>query len=732
MKTKRSCAVLVTLFLLTGTTTHSQVTNRWTNDVTGTWLWQTPENWSAGAPASNQTILITNANTKTIRLVGAGPGTSSTISNLVLSAPAGSTNTLEIDDFESPGVFYIRNSFTLTSGGQFVQNAATTRVEGVSLSPTIRVDGSVWLNGGWLNTTNFLLTTYVGHSAAGQLTMSNGLWSVYSLYVGYFGGSAGTLTVAGGTNTVDGVFEIGRYANATGTIWVTGGVLTRPVGSMYLGDGGVGRLTVSNGLFNASTLYVGYSGTGSVMVAGGALNSGTLIVGHAYNCAATLTVAGGSASARYETHVGEFGPGSAWITGGSLVTTNGKTALSDYYPATVTLSNGLWRTREVMCSYGGTGVGTITIAGGTANFGSTLYLGNFLDSATATVWVTGGELCVTTLQTYVPSIGTAQLTVSNAIYRAGEIYVGYVGNGTLTIAGGTCTLNFVQAGGGLNKTGTVWLSDSQMLTRPPLPYYTSYIGYGGAGRMVVSNSLWHTHKIWVGGGVGSRGTLTIADGSEVSADGLVTYGGMIIGYAGCGSTGVVEVAGGSLFVTNASHDAVLDLRSGTFTLSSGFVQVDRIVITNLCGHFVRTGGTFVYSSVLVFSDRDDDGDGIPNAYEINHGLEPLDPINATKDSDGDGLTDLQEFFAGTDPTNSASSLRIAFISREGDGIRVAWMTGPGKTNALERTTGAPGSYSNNFAAIFTVTNTVGTTTNYLDIGGATNAPSYYYRVRLLP
>jgi len=37
-----------------------------------------------------------------------------------------------------------------------------------------------------------------------------------------------------------------------------------------------------------------------------------------------------------------------------------------------------------------------------------------------------------------------------------------------------------------------------------------------------------------------------------------------------------------------------------------------------------------------------------------------------------------------------------------------------------------------FAGIFTVTNTTGTTTNYLDIGAATNVPAFYYRVRLVP
>jgi poly(beta-D-mannuronate) lyase len=106
---------------------------------------------------------------------------------------------------------------------------------------------------------------------------------------------------------------------------------------------------------------------------------------------------------------------------------------------------------------------------------------------------------------------------------------------------------------------------------------------------------------------------------------------------------------------------------------------------------------------------------------------PVDP-----DTDGDGLTDLQEFLAGTDPNNSASSFRITSIAQVGSDLLVTWTMGSGKTNALERSAGAVGNFSNNFAAIFTVTNTVGSLTNYLDTGAATNVPAFYYRVRLVP
>jgi hypothetical protein len=60
--------------------------------------------------------------------------------------------------------------------------------------------------------------------------------------------------------------------------------------------------------------------------------------------------------------------------------------------------------------------------------------------------------------------------------------------------------------------------------------------------------------------------------------------------------------------------------------------------------------------------------------------------------------------------------------------------GSGKTNALQATAGdADGGFTtNDFNDIFTVTDTVGTTTNYLDVGAATNFPSRYYRIHLVP
>jgi hypothetical protein len=49
-------------------------------------------------------------------------------------------------------------------------------------------------------------------------------------------------------------------------------------------------------------------------------------------------------------------------------------------------------------------------------------------------------------------------------------------------------------------------------------------------------------------------------------------------------------------------------------------------------------------------DDDDDNDGMPDTFEIEYGLLPLDPADASLDKDNDSFTNLQEYLDGTDPT----------------------------------------------------------------------------------
>jgi len=48
---------------------------------------------------------------------------------------------------------------------------------------------------------------------------------------------------------------------------------------------------------------------------------------------------------------------------------------------------------------------------------------------------------------------------------------------------------------------------------------------------------------------------------------------------------------------------------------------------------------------------DSDGDGMPDLYEVEHGLDPLDDSDALEDADGDGHSNLEEYQQGTDPND---------------------------------------------------------------------------------
>jgi len=260
------------------------------------------------------------------------------------------------------------------------------------------------------------------------------------------------------------------------------------------------------------------------------------------------------------------------------------------------------------------------------------------------------------------------------------------------------------------------------------------IGYvGGASLLGNSNIVvvTGTGSLWQNGGsvyvgyAGSSNALVVTGGSVLASNLVVGYTGVSMGSTNCDN--LVQLDSGSLIVTNAAHSAVLEVARGTLVLNGGLLQVDKMVVTNPCAQFIRTGGTLIYGSVVLNPTGHADGDGIPNGFDPY----PLDPSNASADSDGDGLTDLQEYLAGTNPTNSASGFRVLNILPMNNDVLVVWQTAGGHTNVVQAASDLGTGYST-ISPNIVVTGSGDTTTNYLDVGAATNSAPRYYRVRLVP
>jgi hypothetical protein len=62
---------------------------------------------------------------------------------------------------------------------------------------------------------------------------------------------------------------------------------------------------------------------------------------------------------------------------------------------------------------------------------------------------------------------------------------------------------------------------------------------------------------------------------------------------------------------------------------------------------------------------DSDGDGMPDGWEIENGLNPGEPSDAYQDSDEDGVSNLGEYIAGTNPNDPNSVLKLELNYKNG-------------------------------------------------------------------
>jgi T5SS/PEP-CTERM-associated repeat protein len=515
-------------------------------------------------------------------------------------------------------------------------------------------------------------------------------WS-FSYNVG-FTNFADVLLIQGGGVLSNGTGSLGYYSNSiNNSVLVTDpGSIWSNLDDVYVGVNGYGNsLVISNGgrvvsgplgqgvdvvgqSASSSNNSVAVTGAGSIwnetvnyLMLGYFGGGNTLLIGHGGQVFASRTIVGDEPGSTNNSIL-VTDSGSVWSNamglsvgyrsaGNAMTITNG----GKVYDATAIVGNGAQTPSSSNNTVRVTGTGSLWNNSGSLNIG-------FYGPSNLLVISGGGQ--VAGLSGFVGSqsgSNAALVTDPGSLWNnTGSLCVGYYGpDNSLVISNGAQVIN---------SSGYVG-------------YYNSAAFGGGSSNSVrvVDDGVWQNNVLYVGY-QGSSNSVVVTGGSVYATN-------LVVGAASATCDNVLEVnesfqllGASRVVVTNALHNAVLEVRHGTLILGGGVVQADTLVMTNSCASFVHAGGTLIVGNVV------------------------LDP----------------------------NTFRIVSLVPQSNDLLITWMMGPGATNTLQATAGdGGGGYNTNgFSDIFIVTNntTVGTVTNYLDIGAATNAPARFYRARLVP
>jgi autotransporter-associated beta strand protein len=306
-----------------------------------------------------------------------------------------------------------------------------------------------------------------------------------------------------------------------------------------------------------------------------------------------------------------------------------------------------------------------------------------------------------------------------------------VNSGTLAIAGSGTISN--------SPTITVASGATLDLSGHTGGGMTFVVGQTLAGSGTVIGAVTIANGATLSPGGASPGTLTIQGNLVLNNSSALAY------QLGTNSDRTVVEANltlaGALTVTNSGG-----FGPGNYTLItySGTLVNNGLTVNPLPGGLTGTivaGGGTVVLQVAASSDP-------YTAWAGHYGLSGAN-ANGNANPTGDGMDNTNKFLAGFNPTNNAAYLHVISIAKTNTtDINVIYLGASGdtsyaggpssRTNVLEFTTGtANGSYSSNNFTSTGVSNILsggiglGTLTNMVDSGGATNVPSRYYRVRVL-
>jgi len=515
------------------------------------------------------------------------------------------------------------NFGSLTSGDSYIVTGAAQKIDvmstkfevnGVIRTTNVHVSDTLdMMSGQIIDVTGYAAKT----DGTGIISMHGGSVNMDGGLID-FGGSTGTLTLAGGSAT------IGELTVSAGSITGSGSVNVETVTftdaavtnvNKVTFDGATAEIEMAGGLIeNVATIDMATGGASSVNMDGGLLDFGGLT--------GTLTLAGGSAT------IGELTVSAGSITGSGSVNvetvtftdalvTNVNKVTFDGATAEIEMAGGLIENVAALnmalggassltmdgglIDFGGS-TGVLTLTGGTATVGD-------LDITTDTITSSSGSVNVETV-TFTDAVVTnvnkvtfdgasAEIemagglienvaTVNMALGGASSLtmdggLIDFGGSaGTLTLAGGSATIGELTVssgsitGSGSVNVETVTFTDAVMTNVNKVTFDGATAEIEMAGGLIenvaaLNMALGGASALTMDGGLidfgGAAGTLTLAGGSATIGELTVSAGSI----TGSGSVNVETVTFTDAVVTNVNK-VTFDGATAEIEMAGGLIE----------------------------------------------------------------------------------------------------------------------------------------------------------------
>ncbi|MEW6681846.1 MAG: HYR domain-containing protein [Nitrospirota bacterium] len=207
---------------------------------------------------------------------------------------------------------------------------------------------------------------------------------------------------------------------------------------------------------------------------------------------------------------------------------------------------------------------------------------------------------------------------------------------------------------GTQSGGFLLAGGAFTLINVPGAQYTQLQGINEAGRIIglYSDGVQQYGFVWTGGVI-TR--LPAIPGATYTGATALNDSNQYAGYYG-------DASGQHGYLLDGAVLLPVNIPGAAWTAVQGLNDAGTLV-----GSFANPGESGGHGFVVT---PDADGDGMPDSWEVQYGLDPNDPADAAQDPDGDLFSNLQEYQCGSNPLDPASVCPPA--DTDGDGLPDGW------------------------------------------------------------